>query len=83
MTMTKMMVTFINNTYNQRRHQVFRRQQGVDEDSSPLSEEAMDKSRAELAELERSFLERVAETTSKLKQGGGRGGGISGGGASG
>ncbi|CAN0430834.1 unnamed protein product, partial [Hapterophycus canaliculatus] len=64
---------------------VFRRQQGVDEDSSPLSEEAMDKSRAELAELERSFLERVAETTSKLKQGGGRGGGggSSGGGAGG
>ncbi|CAN0423772.1 unnamed protein product, partial [Ectocarpus fasciculatus] len=64
--------------------QVFRRQQGVDEDSSPLSEEAMDKSRAELAELERKFLERVAETTSKLKQGGGRGGGGGGGvGASG
>ncbi|CAN0552720.1 unnamed protein product, partial [Ectocarpus sp. 12 AP-2014] len=59
---------------------VFRRQQGVDEDSSPLSEEAMDKSRAELAELERKFLERVAETTSKLKQGGGRGGGGGGGG---
>lgn len=40
----------------------------------------MDKSRAELAELERKFLERVAETTSKLKQGGGRSGGGGGGG---
>lgn len=61
--------------------QVFKRHKGVDEDSSPLSEEAMDKSRVELAELERNFLERVAETTSKLKQGGGRGGGGSGGGS--
>lgn len=39
----------------------------------------MDKSRVELAELERNFLERVAETTSKLKQGGGRGGASGGG----
>lgn len=61
--------------------QVFKRHKGVDEDSSPLSEEAMDKSRVELAELERNFLERVAETTSKLKQGGGRGGAGSGGGS--
>ena len=59
--------------------QVFKRHKGVDEDSSPLSEEAMDKSRVELAELERNFLERVAETTSKLKQGGGRGGASGGG----
>lgn len=57
------------------RPQVFKRQRGVDDDSSPLSEEAMDKSRAELADLERNFLERVAETTSKIKHGGGRGGG--------
>lgn len=51
----------------------------MDEDSSPVSEETVEKSRAELAELERNFLERVAETTSKLKQGGGRGGGSGGG----
>lgn len=46
--------------------QVFRRQQGV-EDDSRYSEEAMDKSRMELADLERNFLERVVETSSKLK----------------
>lgn len=44
----------------------------------------MEKSRAELADLERNFLERVAETNSKLKQGGGgRGAGNGGGGGGG
>lgn len=50
--------------------QVFRRNHGADTDSG-VSEEAMGKSWMELADLERNFLERVAETTSKLKHGGG------------
>lgn len=54
--------------------QVFRRRQGVDEDT-PYSDDAMNKSRLELADLERNFLERVAETSSKLKQAGGSPGG--------
>ncbi|CAM9613829.1 unnamed protein product, partial [Laminaria digitata] len=52
--------------------QVFRRQQAI-EDETPYTEETMRKSRAELADLERNFLERVAETSSKLKQGRGAG----------
>ena len=57
--------------------QVFRRQHGGESDPSQ-SGEAVGKSWTELADLERNFLERVAETTSKLKHGGGGAGAASG-----